>query len=189
LTDPDAALPRAQVVFPEIVQVHFDGACDPPKGGGIATYGFLVEGEALEYEEYGLAVPPWSLRATNNVAEYVAAVRALEWLRGQGYRGQVLLLGDSQLVIRQMEGEYEVRAEHLKPYHDHLHELSRQFQEVRYVWVPREQNTRADMLSKIALEEARSSAGRFRPGEPLEEESRKVSSPRKDSHSAGPRST
>lgn len=156
----DAQLPRGTAVTGLPVRVHFDGACDPARGGGVATYGFTVEGEGLDHEEYGLAVPPGSERATNNVAEYVGAVRALEYLVSRGYSGVVIVVGDSQLVIRQMSGEYEVKADHLRPYHDHLGTLAGRLGEVRFEWVPREENIRADELTKIALEEARRDAGR-----------------------------
>lgn len=160
-------LPRGTTLLPEIAQVHFDGACEPARGGGIATYGFLVEGAGPPYEECGLAVRPWSPHATNNVAEYTAAIRALEHLSGAGFRGHVLLMGDSQLVVRQMSGEYEVRAPHLKAYHDRLGALVRHFADVRFVWVPREQNQRADALSKRAFEAARAEAGPHRPSSPV----------------------
>lgn len=145
-----------------MVQVRFDGACQPARGGGIATFGFTVEGEGLDHEGSGLAVPPWSPQATNNVAEYSAAICALEWLLGQGYAGPVLVLGDSELVIKQMNGDYEVRAEHLKAYHDRLAQLGAKFADVKFVWVPREDNRRADELSKIAIEEATPDARRLR---------------------------
>ncbi len=164
---PDTRLPRGSTIYPDLVQVHFDGACEPAHGGGVATYGFTIEGAGLGYEEKGLAVPPWSPHATNNVAEYSAATRALEWLRGKGFRGTVLLVGDSQLVIRQMRGEYAVRAEHLKEYHRHLEALGREFAEVRFEWVPREENARADALSKAAFEDARGPAMRHRPHRPV----------------------
>ncbi|HZY93081.1 MAG TPA: ribonuclease HI [Thermoplasmata archaeon] len=164
MSDPslDRSIPRGQSVLPPIVQAHFDGACEPPKGGGVATYGFTVEGAGIFHEEGGLAVAPWAPTATNNVAEYTAAIRALEWLVNHGFHGVVLLVGDSQLVIRQMTGEYEVRAAHLKAYHDHLKRLVAQFPEVRFVWVPREENQRADELSKEALRAALPEARRVR---------------------------
>jgi ribonuclease HI len=161
-------IPRGTVVFPHLVTVHFDGACQPPRGGGIATYGFTVAGEGFAQEEKGLAVPPWSPRATNNVAEYVAAIRALEWLTEHGHRGPVLMLGDSQLVVRQMDGEYEVRAPHLQAYYDRLRQLAERFEEVQFRWIPRAQNLRADELSKEALEDAEAEAGRHRPAAPVE---------------------
>ncbi|MFZ0699108.1 MAG: ribonuclease HI [Thermoplasmata archaeon] len=145
-------MPRG-VAVPETqeVVVHFDGACQPPRGGGVSTYGFCVEGEGLFYEECGLAVRPYSEHATNNVGEYVGAIRALEWLSSRAFRGRVLLFGDSQLVIRQISGEYAVRKEHLKEYHRWLTTLSKGFFEVRFEWIPRAQNARADELSKQAL--------------------------------------
>jgi ribonuclease HI len=97
------------------------------------------------------------------VAEYTAAIRALEWLITQGFRGQVLLYGDSELVVRQMEGEYQVRAEHLKAYKQHLDQLVQRFEGVKFGWIPREENTRADELSKRAFELERPSARRHRP--------------------------
>lgn len=154
----DAQLPRGTVATGLPVRVHFDGACEPPRGGGVATYGFTLEGPGLEHEEFGLAVPPGSERATNNVAEYVGAIRALEFLASVGYRGPVLVFGDSQLVIRQMSGESEVRAEHLRPYHQHLTALVERVGDVQFTWVPREENRRADALSKLAISEARHDA-------------------------------
>lgn len=159
----DGALPRGTADFASVVTVHFDGACQPPRGGGVATYGYTVDGDRFHEEAHGLAVAPWSAHATNNVAEYVAAIRALEWLRSERYSGPVLLLGDSQLVIRQMRGEYEVRAEHLRQYHEHLRRLANEFADVQFVWVAREENTRADALSKEALEAHRHEARRHRP--------------------------
>ncbi len=54
-----------------------------------------------------------------------------------------------------MSGEYEVRAEHLKAYHERLAALVGQFEEVRFNWVPRGENQRADELSKAGIERAR----------------------------------
>ncbi|MGI0132488.1 MAG: ribonuclease HI [Thermoplasmata archaeon] len=164
----DEQLPRGTTTFPDLVTVHFDGACEPARGGGVATYGFTVEGFGLEYEEKGLAVRPWSPRATNNVAEYTAAIRALEWLTTRGFKGRVLMFGDSQLIVRQMKGEYEVKAPHLQEYHRHLRQLAGRFEEVRFEWVPRRENARADALSKLAFAESATSAGHRRPESPVD---------------------
>lgn len=132
--------------------VHFDGACQTVRGERIATYGFTLEGIGEPIEDGGLAVPPGSERATNNVAEYSGAICALERLRREGFHGHVIVRGDSQLVIRQMTGEYRVEAEHLRAYHDRLDQLVHEFSIVRFEWVPREENVRADALSKEALD-------------------------------------
>ena len=161
----EETLPRGTAGTPLPILVHFDGACEPARGGGVATYGFTVEGGGLDHEEFGLAVPPGSERSTNNVAEYVAATRALEYLVSRGFHGSVLVLGDSQLVVRQMGGEYEVHADHLRPYHEHLRALATRLGEVRFGWVPREENQRADELSKRAIAEARQDASLRRRAE------------------------
>lgn len=152
----DSVLPRGVASPAEgPVVVHFDGACEGGRGGSIATYGFTIEGAGLRLDDGGLAVPPFHERATNNVAEYAGAICALERLASSGYAGEVVLVGDSQLVIRQMSGEYEVRAEHLGPYHERLRQLLGRFRRVEFRWVPREENERADALSKAALREVR----------------------------------
>ena len=159
--------------------VHFDGACQPPGSAGVAGWGFVVEGPGVRYEDHGLATRPYSPHSTNNVAEYVGAICALEWLVRRGYGGEVRLEGDSQLVVRQMTGEYQVRAEHLVPYHERLVQLARSFRAVRFNWVPREQNRRADELSKLGValgtssERGRTDSDRARkardgPDEPVE---------------------
>jgi len=134
--------------------VHFDGACQTVGGRRVAGYGFTVEADGrLWHEEFGLAVPPGHDRATNNVAEYVAAIRPLEWLLALPYTGPVEVVGDSQLVVRQMTGEYRVREAHLAPYHERLAQLAARFARVDFRWVRREENVRADELSKRALED------------------------------------
>lgn len=150
----DLGVPRG-IAIPETqeVEVHFDGACQPPRGGGVSTYGFVIKGGGFQYEECGLAVRPFSEHATNNVGEYVAAIHALEWLHAHGFRGRVVLFGDSQLVVRQFNGEYAVRKEHLQEYHRWLTTLAGRFSAVRFEWIPRAQNAHADMLSKQALAE------------------------------------
>jgi len=161
----DRDLPRgiASVAGSGPVVVHFDGACQPPGSEGVAGWGFVIDGPGLHYEDCGLATRPYSPHSTNNVAEYVGAIRALEQLRSVGYSGPVIVEGDSQLVVRQMTGEYEVRTEHLKAYHEWLRRLAEGFVKVEFRWVPREENTLADALSKRAIEQEWESAHSHRP--------------------------
>jgi ribonuclease HI len=148
----DRDLPRGIAAPPAgPVVVHFDGACETIDGRRVAAYGYALDGPGLAHEDFGLAVPPGHVRATNNVAEYVAAICALEWLARHGFTGDVRLVGDSQLVVRQMTGEYRVRTGHLGPYRERLRQLARSFRSVEFSWVRREENVRADALSKRGL--------------------------------------
>lgn len=136
------------------VTVNFDGSSTLVRGHLIGGWGFTVTGGGLDHEEHGRVERKTSenSRETNNVAEYTAAIKALEYLVRSGYSGPVDLVGDSQLVVRQMTGEYKVRASHLVPYHQSLRSLSSRFESIRYLWIPREENSRADVLSKRVLE-------------------------------------
>jgi ribonuclease HI len=96
---------------------------------------------------YGLAARPWSEEATNNVAEYMGVIRALEWLLEEGKRGDVRIRGDSLLVVKQLAGKYAVKAERLRPLYTRAVELLSNFASAKFEWIPRERNREADELS------------------------------------------
>jgi ribonuclease HI len=133
------------------IVAHFDGLCEP-NPGGVATYGFVVDlkGKRI-HEDCGLAGTPYTDAATNNVAEYTGAVKALEWLVSQGLHKQpAIVRGDSDLVIRQLKGEWKVKSPLLAPFHRRARELAMEFSDLRFEWVRREQNRDADALTSRA---------------------------------------
>ena len=89
--------------------------------------------------------------ATNNVAEYRALVAGLEAAREFPAR-RVRVRADSQLLVRQLEGRYRVKQEHLRPYYERARELLSEYEDVELTHVPREQNTEADALVNAALD-------------------------------------
>jgi len=90
-------------------------------------------------------------RATNNEAEYQAAIAGLEVALDVGARNLQLKM-DSELVIRQLLGRYKVRNERLKPYFVRLLELRTRFDSVQLESIPRALNWRADELANLALD-------------------------------------
>jgi len=89
--------------------------------------------------------------ATNNVAEYRAAIAGLEAARE--FPSRVLRLrADSMLVIRQLEGKWKVKQPHLRPLHEQARKLLDAYEEVDLAHVPREQNVDADLLVNAALD-------------------------------------
>jgi ribonuclease HI len=92
-------------------------------------------------------------RATNNEAEYQAAIAGLEAALALGAR-RVQLRMDSELVVRQLQFRYRVKNERLRPYFNRLLELRRQFEGFDVVAVPRAENRRADELANLALDRA-----------------------------------
>jgi len=142
-------LPKKKII------VYYDGACEPRNPGGVATYGFVIyaDGEKIG-EGMGLAAEPWSWKASNNGAEYTAMIEAFKWLLEHGYAdADVLVRGDSQLSIRQMQGWYAVKAPRIIPLYMEAKRLAEKFRKVSFQWVPREQNVEADLLSELAFKE------------------------------------
>lgn len=88
--------------------------------------------------------------ATNNEAEYRAAIAALEAALALGAR-RVELRMDSELVVRQMSGRYRVRNPRLARLHARMLALRQRFDEVVVRHVPRTENRLADALANQAL--------------------------------------
>ena len=88
--------------------------------------------------------------ATNNEAEYRAAIAALEAALALGAR-RVDLRMDSELVVRQMSGRYRVRNPRLARLHARMLALRQRFEEVVVRHVPRTENQLADALANQAL--------------------------------------
>ncbi len=88
---------------------------------------------------------------TNNVAEYAALLAALERAVALGI-AEVEVRCDSELVVKQMNGEYRVKARHLQPLWLHAQELCRRLRRCRLVHVPRSDNALADRLANRAID-------------------------------------
>jgi ribonuclease HI len=89
--------------------------------------------------------------ATNNVAEYRAVLRGLERARELG-ASEVEIVGDSQLVARQLSGAYKVKHAAMKPLHQQAIAALRGFERWAVRTVPRAENARADALVNAALD-------------------------------------
>lgn len=96
--------------------------------------------------------------ATNNVAEYRALILGLELARELG-ASEVELRADSELIIRQMTGEYRVRNVRLQELHRQAQALEQAFRSVGYVHIRREQNRAADRLANLAIDQEEALSG------------------------------
>jgi ribonuclease HI len=90
---------------------------------------------------------------TNNVAEYRALIAGLEAAARLGVRSLIVRM-DSELVVRQMLGQYKVKNEGLKPLHAEARKAATKLASVRFESVPRDDNGRADGLVNEALDQA-----------------------------------
>lgn len=85
---------------------------------------------------------------TCNQSEYAALITGLEIARGKGAT-RIAIAGDSQLVCKQVAGDWQVKSENLIPYHQTVETLKTQFKSVSIKHIPRKENTEADELSKV----------------------------------------
>ncbi len=127
--------------------LYVDGASfgNPgPSGTGIVLrVGDEVVVERSEDTGYG----------TNNQAEYRALLEGLAEAAQRGIR-QLVVRSDSQLLVRQMQGEYKIKAKGLKGLKTEADALCERFDHVRFEHIPRERNARADELAKMGAEAA-----------------------------------
>jgi len=125
--------------------VAFDGASRGNPGRSAAAYVLRDEDGVVKREGEVIG------EATNNEAEYAALLRGLVEVRELGY-SVVEAVGDSELVVRQVGGDWRCRADNLKPLRDEVLEVAESFDEFGIRHVPREENTEADVLANEALD-------------------------------------
>jgi len=116
---------------------------------GPAGYGVRIE------DEMGGLITEFSGflgSATNNVAEYNGLLAALRYAREHGHR-KVRIKSDSELLVKQMRGEYRVKNPGLQPLFQHARTLAEDFDRIVYEHVRREQNKDADRLANIAMDQ------------------------------------
>ena len=119
---------------------------------GPAGYGVRIEhedGTVVELKEsLGLC--------TNNVAEYHGLLAALRWAVAHGVTA-LHVKADSELIVKQMKGEYRVKNPGLQPLYEEARSLMKQIGRVKFEHVRREFNKDADRLANEAMDEAAAS--------------------------------
>ena len=132
--------------WPETVVAYTDGAS---RGNpGPASIGMVVQnfqGEIIY--EYAEALG----HQTNNFAEYSAVKKILE-LAANNHVSELTLRSDSELLIKQMKGEYRVKSESIKPLYIACDGLRKKIKKIAFEHVRREYNKRADELANLVLD-------------------------------------
>lgn len=125
-------------------RVWIDGAA---RGNpGEAAFGVFIR-RGTERDEFG----GYLGHATNNVAEYTALIAALAYAAHHGI-DQLTVLSDSQLLVRQVNGEYRVKAANLRPLFHRVLELRRSLRGFSIAHVRREENRDADRIANEAID-------------------------------------
>jgi ribonuclease HI len=127
------------------VQIFTDGAA---RGNpGPAGIGVVIRTD----KEVLLEVADYIGKTTNNVAEYMALIRGLEEAIDMGERS-VEVFADSELIVKQIMGEYQVKNEGLAPLYYNAKSLIKKFKHFSITHVPREENEHADLLSNKGID-------------------------------------
>ncbi len=130
-----------------LLTIHTDGASRGNPGPAAFAYVIAQDGEDPIEEAGKLG------RMTNNQAEYLALVRALEHALELGVHYRVVVHSDSELLVKQMKGEYRVKNADLRDLYEEATALCGRFnQAVVFQHVRREDNRRADALGNEALD-------------------------------------
>jgi ribonuclease HI len=139
-----------------LIEVYFDGLCQPINPGGISCYAFLVKSRGrILHSDYGVAGEPFSDDSTNNVAEYTAFIKALQWLLENNLgSAKVEIKSDSQLIVNQLTGDYKVKSKRIISLYKQALLLKSKFQDIQIKWIPRQKNREADRLTNKAYNKA-----------------------------------
>jgi ribonuclease HI len=133
-----------------ILSIHTDGGA---RGNpGPAAFAYVIDlPDGSQIEEAGCLG-----KMTNNQAEYIALIRALEHALLLGPNHRLLIHSDSELMVKQLNGEYQVKNADLRGLYNQAQKLEQRFASVQIRHVPRAQNKHADQLYNEALDGKRS---------------------------------
>jgi ribonuclease HI len=139
-----------------LIEIYTDGLAEPTNPG-IGAYGFVVYRDGKELKRgHGFDGDPVS----NNHAEYAGLVEALNSVTAFADE-EIVVKSDSKMLVNQMAGRWKVskkayNSEAEGTYVDkylEAREVARKFSKLTFVWVPREENSEADELSRVAYRE------------------------------------
>jgi ribonuclease HI len=126
--------------------IYTDGASRNNPGDAGAGIYILQDGKPVD------RIARYLGTQTNNIAEYSAAIIGLEHALKLG-ASSVRLHADSELMVKQLNGQYKVKNEGLKPLYQKAKELIARIGRVEVKYIPREQNKEADALANKAIDE------------------------------------
>jgi probable phosphoglycerate mutase len=133
--------------FVSAATAHVDGGS---RGNpGPAGYGVHITKDDGSVVEFKAAIGV----ATNNIAEYHGLLAALRWAVDEGI-GSLHVKADSELMVKQMRGEYRVKNPGLRPLYDEARRLAGRLDRVTFEHVRRASNPDADRLANEAMDDA-----------------------------------
>lgn len=137
-----------------MIEAYFDGCMEPRNPGGTGAYGAIIFRDGQEISKASKMFDPQPDRS-NNYAEYAGFKWILDYLIAHDLtKSQIIVYGDSNLVIEQMFGHWRIKSGYYVPMAIQCKNLLKQFSAIQGQWIPREKNFLADELSKAELKKA-----------------------------------
>jgi ribonuclease HI len=134
-------------------EVYIDGLVEPVNPGGTGVVGIIVYRDGKKICRIGKKIGEGPEMSSNR-AEYEALVEALQWLLDRGFsKEQILIHSDSNLLIKQMQGQWRMKGGLYAGAQKKARTLSEQFTHLSFQWIPREENEEADLLTREAYDE------------------------------------
>jgi len=124
----------------------------PPTSRGKDLFGEAPAEPKPAAAAYRANIDGGSRGMTNNVAEYYGLIAAMDYAQSHSIRA-LRIESDSELLVKQMRGQYKVKSEDLRPLFERAQKMSKAFDSFRIEHVYREQNREADALANEALDE------------------------------------
>ena len=125
--------------------LFFDGACRGNPGPMAIGVVLMENGKRVKELSKRIGI------GTNNIAEWRALIEGLKLAKAHGCR-ELEVRGDSQLIIKQITGQYKVKSDNLVPLFNEAMKLCESFERLRFKWVRRDENLYTDTLSNNALD-------------------------------------
>ena len=132
-----------------VIQIYFDGGTIGKRthtdgGDGYGSWEACWNGVSKKASRVHFAANIFGGKVTNNVAEYLALTRGLEWLQSiaDKHDYHVHIYGDSELVLKTLSGKFKLKAAHLRPLRDRCLELLAGFGSWQTEWQGRANNVR-----------------------------------------------
>lgn len=127
-----------------MITIHIDGASRGNPGQSSCAFVIEKKGVIIEEKSKFLGVK------TNNQAEYMGLLMAMERIIEMKEK-DVILYSDSELLVKQLKGYYQVKSENLKPLYRQFLQLRKELGSFEIYYIPREKNVRADKLCNQEL--------------------------------------
>ena len=157
-----------------MITLRFDGLfrglveTDSPKfiegelrRAGILCYGWVITRNGRVIAQ-GHGAFARARGATSNVAEYLALIEGLDALADMDVQSEAVeVIGDARSIIEQMKGSASVSAQGIYPLYARASRLAHRFKKLHWSWKPRKYNKAADLLSRRAIQQVRSSTSSY----------------------------